>query len=106
MAKKPKVNILLKNVETFIKAVPIDPKAKNVKKWRKNRVEAARALKQAGHTLAGFEICQVPAVKIRCTTIPTKEATSAVVIPEPKPLPASVIICRKIPTVNIVGQIE
>ena len=106
MAKKPKVHILLKNVEAFIKAVPIDPKAKNVKKWRKNRVEAAKALKQAGHTLAGFEVIEVAAVKIRCGVIPQKQATSAVVIPEPEATPASVIICRKIPTVNVVGQIE
>lgn len=43
--------IFLKNLEAFIKNVPIDPKLPNSKEWEKNRAEIEKALKDTNKML-------------------------------------------------------
>jgi hypothetical protein len=52
MDSTTKIYVLLKNLEAFINAVPINPKSPNSRAWEKNRAEMKKALKNTYKTLA------------------------------------------------------
>jgi hypothetical protein len=108
MARKPNIYVLLKNVEAFVKSVPIESKARNRKKWRKDQAEAAKALKKVYAILGSINVIELPAIaanRIPCGVIPQKQVTSLILIPEKKALPAYINICTTIPTRKVLEQV-
>lgn len=52
MVSKTNLNVLLKNLEGFVKDVPINPKSPKRRAWERNRIEMKEALKTTYEILA------------------------------------------------------
>jgi hypothetical protein len=55
MARLTNIFILLKNLEAFVKSVPIDTKASHSKDWLKRRAEMKKAIKDMDKMLRTLE---------------------------------------------------
>jgi len=73
MAAKPNIYALLKNVDAFVKAVPINPKAANYKKWLKNRAETRKAIREIVKLLRLLEMVEPKALTYPCRLILQKQ---------------------------------
>jgi hypothetical protein len=102
MAPKTNIYVLLKKVDGFVKAVPIDPKSRKYKEWVKYRAEVKKDLKDAHKILALLNVIPVAEITRRCGVIPTKQVfvriTPCWEIPQKQPLGGIIPICRLIPT--------
>lgn len=100
MAKKPNLYALIKNVEAFVKSVPIDPDSTNYKSWIKDRAEMKKALKLIHLILLELDVAKPTELRLVCGQIPQKRALARLVrclqIPLKQTFTAS-IICSKIP---------
>jgi hypothetical protein len=110
MASKHNIYALLKNVEAFVKSVPVDPGARNFREWRKNRTETKKAIKEIHKILQLLKIIEATALKLPCGKIPQKQVFGLIapcwVIPQKQPLPGYISICKKILTRQALEQIR
>jgi hypothetical protein len=51
MDSKTNIYVLLKNLEAFVNAVPINPKSPKRRAWERNRAEMKKALKETNRIL-------------------------------------------------------
>lgn len=98
MARITNIYVLLKNLEAFVKSVPINPKARNYKDWIKCRVEMKKALKDMNKMLKTLESLEdiekrlAPVLLVPCRgRVPLKQILEAILVP-----------CRKVPIRNVV----
>jgi hypothetical protein len=103
MAPKVNIYILLKKVDGFVKAVPIDPKSRKYKEWVKFRAEAKKEIKDVNKILALLDVIPASAVLERCHGIPLQKQIFGRIapcwkIPEKQALAGIVPICHLIPT--------
>jgi hypothetical protein len=78
MARKANTYGLLKNVEAFVKSVPIDPKSRKYKEWVKYRKDMMKAISGLHRVLDYIEIVKVPALKLPCGKIPQRQSIALV----------------------------
>jgi hypothetical protein len=99
MAQKYDIYALLKNVEFFVKAVPIDPRSPRHDVWVKNRSEVKRAIKLMYKHLSYLEVFKVPALKYPCGKILERQVIARLIpclkVPIRQPLREPIRQCGK-----------
>jgi|GEM_PF-970640 hypothetical protein len=92
MARHINIFFLLKNLEAFVKSVPIDPKSRKYKEWVKCRAEMKKAIKGMDKMLRTVKSLEdiekgLPPLLVPCRgQVPLKQVLDAVLLP-----------CRNVP---------
>jgi hypothetical protein len=109
MDSKTNIYVLLKNLEAFIKAVPINPKSPNCRAWEKDRTEMRKALKDTYKklvkqgSLEAYRWCgRIPLKQVypgpvrMCGRVLQKDVFPDPVLSTPQVLPLG-LPCHKVP---------
>lgn len=113
MPAKPNVYALLKNVDAFVKRVPINPRSKNYRQWLKNREETRKALREVVKLLRGLQLIRekdLRGLPVPCRVIPLRIVMERIQPCHKIPLrfvePSFIKICGKIPLRDVFNRLE
>lgn len=113
MPAKPNVYVLLKNVDAFVKRVPINPRSKSYRQWLKDREETKKALREVVKLLRSLRLIRetdLRGLPVPCRAIPLRIVMERILRCYKIPLrfvePSYIKMCGTIPLRDVFNRLE